>query len=91
MESIGDALNRFLKQSKWKAKVDEIKIQDEWEKIVGKTIAKYTHQVTLRDGILVIYTNVAPLKHELKLAELALIDTINNHFGENVIKKIMVK
>lgn len=91
MERIGDALDKFLKASKWKGKVDELRLQEEWSNIVGPTIAKYTHQVTLKDGLLVIYTQVAPLKHELKMAEAMLIQTINDHFGATVVVKMLVK
>ncbi len=91
MEAIGDALQRFLKSSKWQDKLIEIQLRESWDSIMGKTIAKYTHQITYHNHILTIYTNVAALKQELKMAENMVIANINQHFKKNIIKNIIVK
>src|SRR5690606_14275789 len=39
--SIGEALSLLLERSKWKPKVHELRMRQEWEQITGKTIAKY--------------------------------------------------
>ena len=41
--TIGDALNAFLQNARWLPKIQERRLQTEWEVIVGKTIAKYTN------------------------------------------------
>ena len=38
--SIGEALNLLLERSKWKPKVTELRLREEWEEIVGKTISR---------------------------------------------------
>jgi predicted nucleic acid-binding Zn ribbon protein len=89
--SIGEALNLLLEKSKWKPKVTELRIRNEWETIVGKTIAKYTRNLYLNGSILTIYTDVAPLKQELLLGKAQLTETINTHLGENAISDIIIK
>jgi predicted nucleic acid-binding Zn ribbon protein len=89
--SIGDALSSFLKSARWQTKINEIRIQREWEKIMGATIARYTRDVQLREGTLIITTDVAPLKHELQFGKQQMINNINEYFKDIVVKDVVVK
>lgn len=89
--SIGEALNLLLERSKWKPKVIEVRMRDEWETIVGKTISKYTRSIYMKDSVLTIYTDVAPLKQELLVGREQLIKNINDYFKENVVTEIVIK
>mgnify|MGYP000857252200 CR=1 FL=1 len=89
--SIGEALNLLLDKSKWKHKVHELRMQQEWEQMVGKTISKYTRNVVLKGETLTVYTDVAALKQELYFGKQQLIERINEYFGEKVVSEIVVK
>lgn len=89
--SIGEALSMLLEKRKWTPKVHELRMRQEWEQIVGKTIAKYTRNISLSENRLLIYTDVGPLKTELNYAKPQLIEKINAYFGEVVVKDITVK
>jgi predicted nucleic acid-binding Zn ribbon protein len=89
--SIGEALNLLLEKSKWKPKVNELKLRDDWEIIVGKTISKYTRNINLFNGILTIYTDMAPLKQELQMGKEQLKNTINEYLGEIAVYDIVIK
>ena len=66
-------------------------MRQEWETIVGKTIAKYTRNINLYNKILTIYTDVAPLKQELLLGKEQLKNRINEYFEETIIADIVIK
>jgi predicted nucleic acid-binding Zn ribbon protein len=89
--SIGEAINLLLEKSKWKPKVTELRIRNEWETIVGKTISRYTRNLYLNDKVLTVYTDVAPLKQELLLGKEQLIVRINEHLNEKAITDIIIK
>ncbi len=89
--SIGDALKLFLEKSHWKPKVLELRMRDEWEQIVGKTIAKYTRSISLNGKTLSIYSDVGPLKQELMLGKDQLIVRINEYFEDKVVEDIIIK
>jgi predicted nucleic acid-binding Zn ribbon protein len=89
--SIGEALNLLLEKSHWKPKVHEMRLKEEWEAIVGKTISKYTRSINLFNKTLTITTDVAPLKQELQLGKEQLLIRINEYFGERVIEAIVIK
>lgn len=89
--SIGEALGLLMKRSGWAPKVNELRMRQEWEAIVGKTIARYTRNLLLIDTVLTIYTDIAPLKQELLLGKDQLVVRINEHFEERVVTDIIIK
>ena len=89
--SIGEALNLLLEKSHWKPKVVELRLRQEWETIVGKTISKYTRSIRLNGKKLTIYTDVAPLKQELLLGKEQLIVRLNEYFEERIVDEVIIK
>lgn len=89
--SIGEALNHLLEKSQWKPKINELRMRQEWETIVGKTISKYTRNINLYGKTLTIYTDVAVLRQELLLGREQLVVRINEYFEERVIEEILIK
>ncbi len=89
--SVGEALKLVLEKSHWKPKVVQLRMTQEWEAIVGKTISKYTRSINMFDKKLTIYTDVGPLKQELLLGKEQLIARINEYFEEKVVEEIIIK
>lgn len=89
--SIGEALQQFLKNSKLKSGVQALQIEDAWEKIMGKTVARYTDKIQIINATLFISTNVAPLKNELLYQKAKIIERVNEALGENVIKEVVIR
>lgn len=89
--SIGDAIKLLMEKSGWAPKVNELRMRQEWEEITGKTISKYTRNISLNGTVLTIYSDVAALKQELYFGKQQLITTINEYFQEKVVTDIIVK
>ena len=89
--SMNEAINKMLEDSHWKYRYQVTKLKEDWELLMGRTVAKHTDEIKIKDGKLIIYTNIAPLKNELSYNKLLLIHKINQHFGEDFIKDIIVK
>ncbi len=88
--SMGDAMKKFLKQSKLKGYMQAFQIEDVWEQIMGKTIAKYTEKIQIHGHTLYITTSVAPLKQELLYQKENIIIRVNELFGEKVISEVVI-
>ena len=86
-----DAIKQFLKQSKLKNGVQALRIEEVWEEIMGKTIAKYTDKIQIINQTLFISSSVAQLKHELMYQKEKIIERVNETLGENVIKDVVIK
>ena len=89
--SIGDAIKEFLKKSKLKGSIQALQIEEAWEKIMGKTIAKYTDKIEIINSTLFIWSTVAPLKNELLYQKAKIIERVNEALGEKIIKDVIIK
>jgi predicted nucleic acid-binding Zn ribbon protein len=88
--SLGDALRQFLKQSRLKGSIQALQIEDVWEKLMGKTIAKYTDKISIHGHTLYISTTVAPLKNELLYQKEKIIQRVNEALGEKVVSEVVI-
>ncbi|HVW59059.1 MAG TPA: DUF721 domain-containing protein [Puia sp.] len=89
--SLGDALRKFLDNSRLKGAVQALQIGDVWERIMGKTIARYTDKIQIHGHTLYIDTSVAPLRQELLYQKDNIIQRVNEALGEPVIKEVVIK
>jgi hypothetical protein len=89
--SIGDAIRQFLAQSRIKGSIQALQVEDVWESVMGKTIARYTESLKVIDRTLFITTNVAPLKQELVYQKEKIKLRVNEALGEKVIDDIIIK
>ncbi|HSZ85552.1 MAG TPA: DUF721 domain-containing protein [Puia sp.] len=89
--SLADAMKQFLNQSKLKGSIQALQIEEVWEKIMGKTIAKYTDKIQITGTTLFIHTSVASLKQELLYQKEKIVQRINEALGEKVVKEVVIK
>jgi len=89
--SMGDALKQFLNQSRLKGSLQALQIEDVWEKIMGKTIARYTDKIKIHGHTLYISSTVAPLKQELLYQKEKIIQRVNEALGERVIREVVIQ
>ncbi|MFN8286147.1 MAG: DUF721 domain-containing protein [Chitinophagales bacterium] len=88
--TLGQALEMMVKELKLKSKLDETRIQDGWERIMGKPIAKYTSSIALRGTKLYIKVENAPLKQELTYGCEKIRDLFNQELGSAVIQEVVI-
>ncbi|HEX8461980.1 MAG TPA: DUF721 domain-containing protein [Segetibacter sp.] len=88
---IGDAIKAFLSKSRLKNGMQALQIEQIWETLMGKTIAKYTDKIQIINSTLFIRTNVGPLKQELMYQKEQIIDRVNEALGEKVIKEVVIQ
>lgn len=88
--SMGDALKQFLNHSRLKGSLQALQIEDVWETIMGKTIARYTDKIRIHGKTLYISTSVAPLKQELLYQKEKIIQRVNESLGEKVISDVVI-
>lgn len=89
--SLAEAMKAFLSKSRLKGGIQALQIADAWEKIMGKTIAKYTDKIEIVGQTLFISSAVAPLKNELHYQKQKIIERVNEALGERVINDVVIK
>lgn len=89
--SLQDAIQQFLQKSRLKSGIQALRIEEIWEKLMGKTVAKYTDKIQIINNTLYITSSVAPLKNELLYQKENIITRINEALGEKLIKEVVIK
>ncbi len=89
--SLQDAIQQFLQKSRLKSGIQAARIEEVWEQLMGKTIAKYTDKIQIINHTLFITTAVAPLKNELLYQKENIIQKVNEAMGEKVISEVVIK
>ena len=89
--SLSDAIQQFLQKSKLKTGIQSIRIEEIWEELMGKTIAKYTDKIQIIRDTLFITTQVGPLKNELLYQKDKIRERVNEAMGEKLIKEVVIK
>lgn len=89
--SIGDAINEFLNKSRIKGDIQAMQIEDVWEQIMGKTVARYTEKLQIIGDKLIITTHVAPLKHELIYQKEKIKQRVNEALKQRIINEVVIQ
>jgi len=89
--SLQDAIQQFLQKSRLKSGIQALRIEDIWEEVMGKTIAKYTDKIQIINHTLYITSAVAPLKNELLYQKEKIIERVNEALGEIMVKDVVIK
>lgn len=89
--SMAQAMELFLRKSRLKGNIQALQIEDVWENIMGKTIAKYTDKLQIINQTLFIHTTVAPLRNELVFQRERIIQLVNESMGSQVIREVVIQ
>lgn len=90
--SLAEAIQAFLKNSRTiKSGVQALQIEEIWEQLMGKTIARYTDKIEIVQGKLFITSSTASLKDALRYEKEKIIKNVNEALGEVVIKDVIIK
>jgi hypothetical protein len=89
--SISEAIQQFLNQSRLKGDIQAMQIEDAWEKIMGKTVARYTDKLQIFGDKLIITTHVAPLKQELFYQKEKIKQRVNEVMGKKIINEVVIQ
>ncbi|MEY2792471.1 MAG: hypothetical protein RJA76_463 [Bacteroidota bacterium] len=88
-QSLKEAIESLLKVYQLQHKFQETYIAANWELIVGKPIAARTSEVYAKNGKLFLKITSAPLKKELLITKMKLIEVINKAANHDIIEEII--
>ena len=72
-------------------KLIQTRVRNEWETIMGKTIARNTGKISIYQRTLFLEILSAPLKNDLYYHEKIVVEKVNQFAGNSVIDKIKIK
>ncbi len=87
---LGEVLKEYIKELQLSGKLNEVRLIRKWEEIIGKTIARSTNKIYIKDNILHIYIRSSIIKNELVYIKTALIAKVNQELTDYCIKDIIL-
>ncbi|NQW27145.1 MAG: DUF721 domain-containing protein [Flammeovirgaceae bacterium] len=88
MQSIKDALSKFLKEKNLDTKLNEHKLITMWDEVMGATISKRTSRLFIKNKILFVHVSSAPLKQELTMSKSKVLALIDEKIGVGILEDI---
>lgn len=88
---IADVIHDYLAELKIDKKIKEIGIVNHWEEIIGKTIARSTKDIYIKNSTLYIHLSSAVVRNELLIIRDGIIKAINDRAGEELISDIVLR
>jgi len=88
-KSLKDVIKHMVKTYKLDNKLAQVQVVNQWEAIMGPTVAKNTEHIYLNKKCLYIKIKSAPLKQELFYGRDQLKDNVNEAIGQHVIDMVV--
>ncbi len=88
-QTLKEAIFQLLKTYKLQDGINETKIINSWESIVGKMITNHTENIYIRNKKLYLKLDSPALKNELSFAKTKLIKSLNDIVKQQVIEEIV--
>ncbi len=89
--TLKEVINQLLKTYRWGNKLDEVKVVESWEKVVGGIIGKHTVNMAVKNKVLYVKLDSSVLRSELHMAKSKIVKSLNEEVGKVVIDDIVLR
>ena len=83
--SVKEAIDAMLDTYKLRGKFDESKLINSWEAMMGKPISRRTEKLFIKEKVLFVKLNSAPLRHELTISKTKVLEIIHKNFDDSLV------
>ena len=87
--TIKQAIDEFLNQQNMTDQIYSVRLNDIWERLMGKTISMHTLEIRLRKGKVFIRLDSSVLREELTYAKQKIIQLLNRELQTNIVEDII--
>jgi predicted nucleic acid-binding Zn ribbon protein len=84
-----DAIDQMLEKYRLRSRFDQSYVVAHWDKIMGSAIASRTKTVYIKERVLFLQIESAPLRNELVRAKSKIIELINREMGTNLVEDVV--
>lgn len=88
-QTLADVLKQLIVVMKLKNNLTKVKIESLWAEKMGKTIADYTSNLSVRDKVLYVTIDSASLRSQLHYSREKIRDLLNDTIGEVYLKEVI--
>ena len=88
---MGEAIRAYLKESKLEKPLKERQLISTWESLLGKSIARATRKIYIKDGKLHVILTSSVIRNELYMLQDEIVRKLNESAGEELISGMVLK
>jgi predicted nucleic acid-binding Zn ribbon protein len=89
--TLKEVIERLLKVYSWDTHLDEAKLKDSWEKVVGGIIGKHTVNLYIKNRILYVNLDSSVIRSELLISRSKIVQLLNDEVGKKVIDDMVLR
>ena len=89
--SLKEALESMFKTYKLESKMNQVKLINAWEQVMGPAVAHRTIELKIIDQSLIVTLSSSSLRQELFMDKIKIIESLNEVVGATVISDIVFK
>jgi predicted nucleic acid-binding Zn ribbon protein len=86
--TLKEAINSMMESYKIKGRYEENRLMGSWGTLMGAPIAKRTEKLFVKNKVLYVKLNSAPLRQELTIAKVKVLEIIRRHFDKELIDDV---
>ena len=91
INQIKSVLSSIIKAYGLEKKIKEISVLTSWEEIVGENISRFAKATRIKKGVLIVSVENSTWRNELSFMKSQIIDKINKHLNEEIVKDIIFR
>ena len=89
-QSLKEVINELINAYRLRDGLNEVRVKEQWEQVMGKVIASKTTSLVLRNSILTVRLNSSVLRQELLYKRGEIIQALNNVLETEAIREIQL-
>jgi predicted nucleic acid-binding Zn ribbon protein len=78
IQTLGDALKAFVQSLGIEPQIEQYKIFDVWNEVVGEQVAKVATPERIHNGVLIVHVSNAPWRNELTFRKNEILEKIHS-------------
>lgn len=87
--SIKEAISQMVSDYKLAPKLNETRVVESWERIMGKPVSNRTEKISIRDKKMFVTLSSSVLREELQFTKTKILERINQEMGEEIITDLI--
>lgn len=91
VQSLGSIIKEYLKESHLEGKMAEVEVVNAWPEVLGKTVARATKNVYIKNGTLFVKLKSSIVRNELFMMRQDIINALNKHVGVIIVKDLVLQ
>lgn len=89
--TLGEAIKQYIEALKIQPKLKEIELINKWEEILGRSVARSTTNLYVKEKTLFVKLDSSVVRNELMMIRGEIIKRLNNSVGSEIITEIVLR